>query len=94
MISLAAGLRFHLASLGIHVQVVNPGFIRTPMTDGNKHPMPFLLEVDDAARRLCDGLERGGFEIRFPRRLAWLMRALTLLPWPIYFWIFGKANAR
>jgi hypothetical protein len=56
--------------------------------------MPFLLEVDDAARRLCDGLARDGFEIRFPRRLAWLTGALGLLPWRPYFWLFDRTNTR
>ena len=56
--------------------------------------MPFLMRVEDAARRLCDGLERGGFEVRFPRRLAWILRALNLLPYSAYFWTFRKAGAR
>lgn len=94
VISLAVGLRFLAEPLGLTVQIVNPGFVRTPLTATNKHPMPFLMEVDDAARRLCDGLERGGFEIRFPRRLAYVARALNLLPWPAYFWAFGKTSRR
>ena len=47
--------------------------------------MPFLMECDDACRRLCDGFERGGFEIRFPTRLALLIRLFSFLPYPLYF---------
>ena len=47
--------------------------------------MPLLMECDEACRRLCDGLERGGFEIRFPTRLALVMRFVSLLPYPLYF---------
>jgi short-subunit dehydrogenase len=93
-ISLAVGLRFLVEPLGLTVQIVNPGYIRTPLTATNKYPMPFLMEVDDAARRLSDGLERGGFEIRFPRRLAYIVRALSLLPYSAYFWAFNKASVR
>ncbi len=94
VISLAVGLRFMVERFGVTVQIVNPGYIRTPLTAGAKYRMPFLMEVEDAARRLCNGLERGGFEIRFPRRLAWIARALNLLPYPVYFWIFDKAPRR
>lgn len=94
VISLAVGLRFLVEPLGLTVQIVNPGYIRTPLTATNKYPMPFLMEVDDAARRLCDGLERGGFEIRFPRRLAYIVRALGALPYAAYFWVFDRASVR
>jgi NAD(P)-dependent dehydrogenase (short-subunit alcohol dehydrogenase family) len=94
VISLAVGLRFLVEKFGVTVQIVNPGYIRTPLTADNTYPMPFLMEVDDAARRLCDGLERGGFEIRFPRRLAWILRALNCLPYGAYFWAFNRAGVR
>jgi NAD(P)-dependent dehydrogenase (short-subunit alcohol dehydrogenase family) len=94
LISLAVGLRFLVEPLGLTAQIVNPGYILTPMTAGVRHPMPFLMRVEDAARRLCDGLARGGFEVRFPRRLAWIIRALNLLPYSAYFWVLRKATAR
>ena len=93
-ISMAVGLKFLLDRFNITVQIVNPGYIRTPLTDGNAYPMPFLMEVDAAARRLCDGLERGGFEIRFPRRLACALRALNALPYPAYFWLMKRFSGR
>lgn len=94
VIALTASLRFRAARRGVTVQIVNPGFVKTPLTADVDFPMPFLMECDEACRRICDGFERGGFEIRFPRRLAWPMRALNLLPWSAYFWLIGRGAPR
>jgi NAD(P)-dependent dehydrogenase (short-subunit alcohol dehydrogenase family) len=85
VISLAEGMKFAADPLNVTIQVVNPGYVKTPLTAKNDFPMPFLMECDEACRRLCDGLERGGFEIRFPMRLALLMRLFSALPYPVYF---------
>ena len=47
--------------------------------------MPFLIPAEEAARRICDGFAHAGFEITFPRRLSWLLKALNLLPYSLYF---------
>ena len=49
---------------GIAVTVINPGFVRTPLTAHNAFKMPFLVEADDAAERIVRGLERGKDEVR------------------------------
>jgi hypothetical protein len=54
--------------------------------------MPFLLSMEEAARRTVDGFERGGFEITFPRRLSWTMKAVNLMPYPVYFWLVAKVT--
>ncbi len=94
IISMAVGLKFRGDPANVTVQVVNPGYVRTALTASNRFPMPFLMDCDAACRRICDGLERGGFEIRFPRRLAFILRALNLLPYPLYFAVFRAANPR
>jgi NAD(P)-dependent dehydrogenase (short-subunit alcohol dehydrogenase family) len=94
IISLTVGAKFRADPHGVAVQIVNPGFVRTPLTAGNAFPMPLLMECEAASRRICDGFERGGFEIRFPRRLAWIVRAINLLPWPAYFALFKLGGAR
>ena len=94
IISLAVGLKFRADRHNVTVQVINPGFVRTPLTADARRPMPFLMESEEAARRICDGLERGGFEIRFPRRLAWIIRAINLLPYPLYFRLFDLARGK
>lgn len=82
--------RFDCAAAGIRLQLVNPGFVETPMTEGRRFPMPFLLPVEEGARRIVEGFARGGFEITFPRRLAWVMKAARMLPYPAYFALMGR----
>lgn len=77
------GLRVDLRRAGIPVAVVYPGFVRTPLTQRNDFPMPFLLEADDAAGRIVRALERGRAEIRFPWALSALVRTLGALPAPL-----------
>jgi NAD(P)-dependent dehydrogenase (short-subunit alcohol dehydrogenase family) len=94
VINLAAGAKFSADRFGITVQIVNPGFVRTPLTADNKFSMPGILALDDAARRICDGFERSGFEIAFPRRFAWLMKAMILLPYPLYFALMRRGASK
>jgi len=94
VISLAEGLKFDADRCNVTIQIVNPGFVKTPLTAKNEYPMPFLMECDEACRRLCDGLEKGGFEIRFPTRLALIARFVSQLPYPIYFAIHGATARR
>jgi short-subunit dehydrogenase len=59
-------LRGWLAGDGIGVSVICPGFIKTPMSDGNPYPMPFLMEAETAARIISRGLARNRARIAFP----------------------------
>jgi short-subunit dehydrogenase len=93
-ISLAVGLKFLAEPQGVRVQVVNPGYVKTDLTANNRYPMPFLMECDEACRRICDGLARVGFEIRFPRRLAFLTRLVQSLPYPLFFSLFRAVGLR
>lgn len=81
LINMAEALQPELRQAGVKLQIVNPGFVRTPLTDKNPFPMPFLMEVDDAADAFYRGLKSNRVEIVFPRRLAWLLRLLRLLPY-------------
>ena len=94
VISLGVGLKFLGQRDGVRVQVVNPGYVRTELTAGNRYPMPFLMDCDAASRRICDGLARGGFEIRFPRRFALLVRLVQSLPYPLFFALFRATGLR
>jgi short-subunit dehydrogenase len=84
-INLLEALRSQLVGKGVHVTTICPGFVRTEMTADNSFPMPFIIEADEAARAICDGLERDRNEIVFPVRMAILMKAARLVPvslWP------------
>jgi NAD(P)-dependent dehydrogenase (short-subunit alcohol dehydrogenase family) len=78
-INLLESLRVHTARTGVQVTTVCPGFVRTDLTAGNPFPMPFI-DADQAARSICDGLERDHPEIVFPTRMALLMKTARLIP--------------
>jgi short-subunit dehydrogenase len=74
------GLRIQLRGRGIAVTTVCPGFVRTPMTEANQFKMPFLLEADEAARRIVAALRRHRKVYNFPWRMALLMKLTAWLP--------------
>lgn len=84
LINLCESLQPELAACSVDLRLINPGFVRTPLTDLNEFPMPFLMEVEDAAARMVKGLEGGGFEITFPRRFTWMLKLLRMLPYWAY----------
>lgn len=79
---------------GVTLTVINPGFVKTPATDKNSFPMPFLMETDDAVTRIVDGLETGRFEISFPWQMALGTRLLGSLPKPLLFAITRRMLPR
>jgi short-subunit dehydrogenase len=85
LINVAETLYLDLHGKGIGVAVVNPGFVRTPLTAGNDFEMPALIEPDEAAREIVAGLARGAFEIHFPKRFTGWLKLLRLLPYGLYF---------
>jgi short-subunit dehydrogenase len=83
-------LRLELQPKGVRVLTVSPGFIKTPLTDRNQFPMPFLQPVEKAARRILRGIEKGRRDIHFPKRLTLPMRILRCLPVPLYDLIMSR----
>ena len=79
-INLLESLRVHVARTGVHVTTICPGFVRTDLTASNPFPMPFIIEADQAARSICNGLERERTEIVFPTPMALLMKTARLVP--------------
>lgn len=65
---------------GIRMHAVCPGFVRTAMTERNAFPMPWLMTVEEAARRTLDGIRRGKLRIVYPRRLYAIARVVGALP--------------
>jgi short-subunit dehydrogenase len=74
------GLRVQLRGRGVAVTTICPGFVRTPMTEVNQFKMPFLLEADDAARRIVGALRRRRKVYNFPWQMAVLMKVTAWLP--------------
>jgi short-subunit dehydrogenase len=93
-INMLEALRIDLRPFGITVQTVCPGFVRTDLTAKNTFPMPFMLEPDDAARRICRGIEKEKAEIVFPFPMMLGMKALRLVPVRLYTGAFGAGLRR
>ena len=83
-------LRIDLRGTGIQVTVVKPGYVRTPMTDRNLHPMPFLVELDDAVEGIMRAIRRGAREYRFPWPLATVAWSAQIVPRSFYDWLVSK----
>jgi short-subunit dehydrogenase len=81
------GLRVQLRGRGVAVTTVCPGFVRTPMTEVNQFKMPWLLEADDAARRIVRALRRRRKVYNFPWQMALLMKVTAWLP----DWVLARA---
>jgi len=93
LIALAESLRLDLSGTAVHVQLVSPGFVDTPLTRANPFPMPDIITADAAARAIEQGMARPErFEIAFPWRFALVMRTLRLLPDAWYFPLMHKVT--
>ncbi|MBX2884738.1 MAG: SDR family NAD(P)-dependent oxidoreductase [Granulosicoccus sp.] len=75
---------------GINMSVINPGFVRTPMTEKNTFDMPFIIEPDAAATHIVKGLSENRFEIHFPKRFTLIMKLFGILPYRLYFFLTSR----
>lgn len=85
---LAECLYADLRRSDICVQLANPGFIRTRLTEKNDFAMPFLLEPDQAARAMFEHMTTGRFKRSFPAIFSWLFRGGNFLPDWLYYRVF------
>lgn len=80
LINMCQSLQPELAVHNVRLQLINPGFVKTPLTDKNDFPMPFLIEVEEAVDHIMAGLESARFEIVFPWQMRIAMKLLAGLP--------------
>jgi short-subunit dehydrogenase len=78
VINLAESLRAEEHNLDI--KVINPGFVRTPLTDKNDFKMPMIIEPEEAAKIIARELQTNCFEIHFPKRFTYIVKLLRILP--------------
>jgi NAD(P)-dependent dehydrogenase (short-subunit alcohol dehydrogenase family) len=90
--NLAETLHLDLQADGIGVSVINPGFVETPLTAGNNFTMPGLITPAQAAQAILEGWAQGLFEIHFPKRFTWWMKALRIMPNRWYFYLVRKTT--
>ena len=87
--SLAECMYADLRKTGVTVQVANPGFIKTQLTDKNDFKMPFIMEPEQAAQEMFDHMNSDGFKKSFPALFSLVFRASQFLPDWLYYRIFG-----
>ncbi len=85
LINMCEALKPELDRYNVRISVINPGFVETPLTGKNNFPMPFLITSEKAAAYIVRGLNGSAFEIAFPRRFAFLMKVLRILPDRLFF---------
>ena len=73
-------LSVDLARRDVSVHAVDPGFVKTPLTDKNDFSMPFLISVEEASKSLRRSLEKGELFISFPKSLSRILSLCHLLP--------------
>ncbi len=90
--SLAESMHCDLRKTGVQVQVINPGFIRTRLTDKNDFNMPSIMEPEDAARQMVEFMGTDRFRKSYPGWFALFFRLSALFPDWLYFRVFGAGG--
>lgn len=85
-------VKIDLQHESINVQLVSPGFVDTPLTQKNDFEMPFIVSSEDAAGIIVKGINKGTFDIAFPRGFIWALKAISKLPSKLRFALLGKMS--
>ena len=89
VMALAESLYADLRTTGIRVQIANPGFIKTRLTEKNSFNMPFIMSADEAADHMMRHMRSPRFKYSFPTLFSWLFRSSQFLPDWLYYRIFS-----
>lgn len=87
--SLAECMYADLRKTGVQVQVSNPGFIKTQLTEKNDFKMPFIMTPEQAAQEMFKQMNTDRFKVSFPRVFSWVFRGSQFLPDWLYYRIFS-----
>ena len=90
IMSLAETMYADLKGTGIDVQLVNPGFVKTRLTEKNDFSMPFIMEPDAAARQFMDHMQGDSFARNFPTLFSLFFRASQFLPDWLYYGLMRR----
>ena len=90
LINLSETLYAELSHFGIDVSVINPGFVKTRLTDLNNFKMPAIIEADEAAQIIVKDLKAKKFEIHFPKKFTIWLKLLRILPYKLFFFLTKK----
>lgn len=93
-IALLESMRVELHGSGVRVVTLAPGYIDTPMTRVNRYPMPFLMDADEAAERMCRAIDRQTRYCVIPWQMGIVAKLLRLLPNPVFDRLFERAGRK
>ena len=84
-----AGVTYLAKSLAVDlkdvdVTLVNPGFVKTPLTEKNDFPMPMAVSAEQAAQYMVKGINKRRKEVHFPHRFTYILKVLRILPLPLW----------
>ena len=89
--NLTESIYFDFKKHNVKISLVSPGFIKTPLTDKNEFPMPFIRSPEFAADKIFQGLTKKNiFEIHFPLGLTLTLKFLRILPYRLYLFLIDK----
>ena len=91
VMSLAESMEADLRTSGVDVQLLNPGFVKTRLTDQNEFAMPFIMEPEEAAREMFEHMSTDRFKKSFPWMFSLFFRGSQFLPDWLYYRLFSKA---
>ncbi len=78
----------------IAVTIVNPGFVKTPLTDKNDFKMPFLIDAEASAGHIVAGITKGKLEVHYPWQLSWIFKLMRIIPYPLYHRLIARKVVR
>jgi NADP-dependent 3-hydroxy acid dehydrogenase YdfG len=90
IINFCETLYYDLLPEGVSVHMISPGFVATEATAQNDFEMPALISAAQAAIEILGGIQRGEFDIHFPKRFSRFLKLLRILPYPLYFCIVRR----
>ena len=90
--NITESLYYELLNYKVKVQLINPGFVKTRLTDQNDFKMPFIISPEKAANIIIKNLSKDKFEIRFPSIFTFLMKFLSILPYRLRFFLLKNVK--
>lgn len=94
VVAYSEALRLELYGSGAGVTCILPGFVRTPLTEGNTYAMPFMMEPDAFARSAVRAIQRGRAQVVIPWQMGWVAKLLRLLPNRLFDSIFSRRGRK
>lgn len=87
MINYFESIKIDCDKNNISLSIINPGFVKSRLTEKNTFDMPFIMEADKAAEIIFEGLLGKKYDITFPIQMKIIFKILQILPRPIYFFL-------